>query len=69
MQDKQSSSTTPCDLFFRGSRFLNEYLDLVSNICVESGPPNFRSINLGLGSVYGQFKVSLGLVYLGLGLV
>ena len=29
---------------------------------VESGPPNFRSINLGLGSIYGQFKVSLELV-------
>ena len=30
--------------------------------CVESEPPNFQSINLGLGSVYGQIKVSLGLV-------
>ena len=30
--------------------------------CVESEQPNFRSINLGLGSVYGQAKVSLGLV-------
>ena len=47
------------DCFFRGSRFLKEYLDL----CAESGPPNFRSINLGLGSVYGQFMVSLGLAY------
>ena len=26
---------------------------------VDMIPPNFRSINLGLGSVYGQFKFSL----------
>ena len=30
--------------------------------CVSnSGPPNFRSINLGLGLVYVQFRVGVGL--------
>ena len=32
------------------------------------GPPNFRSMNLGLGLVYGQFMVSVGSVRVSLGL-
>ena len=38
---------------------------LVSN----SGPPNFRSINLGLGLGLGSVRVSLWLVKVSLGLV
>ena len=32
------------------------------------GPPNFRSMNLGLGLVYDQFMVSVGSVRVSLGL-
>ena len=52
----------------RAAIFVIGVADFLRSIwtCVEFGPPNFRSINLELGSVYGQFEVSSCMVSLAL---